>query len=454
MVTRFTAKPSSMFGVPTLATGFNNVSIPTNLSIPPVGIEDVDTSLFKLFNDVLKLAVKTKEGIKSVPVIFASGEKWAMLKRGRALRDKAGSLILPLITLGRTNIQQNPSDDQAGRGINQQTGELVIKRRLADDDRNYQNIINKTLMTNQENVAVDPDDLTLSNQITTERLQGDTYNDSAVISGGLLAGNNRNNVWEFITIPSPQFFTAIYDVTIWTSYTSQMNEILEGLISSFLPQGNAWRLETEKGYWFIATVDGNLYSPENNFDDMSGTERIIKYKFTVKVPGYILASRVPGANVPLRRTISNPDISFNLTTVDDMCSGGGIDDPFLGSDDPTLPLDVVASKRNDQRYDGKTRLYPNVGSLSPQDPALTKLYRGMPVAKYKRVTGIDRYGKPVNKFVRIKKINPYTGEMIFACLDIDGRSAGTVVVGESFFVIDQEGNLVVDSSGNAVVFSV
>jgi hypothetical protein len=190
-----------------------------------------------------------------------------------------------------------------------------------------------------------------------------------------------------------------------------MNQILECLVSSFLPQGNAWKLDTQKGYWFIATVDGNLFTPENNFDDMSQEERIIKYKFSVKVPGYILASSAPGVPIPIRRYVSSPSISFNIDTTGE---AEGVDDPFLGSDDPTLPLSDGSVRRRDQRETGQTRLYPNSEVTNPHDPALQSRARGTQPAKYRKIVGIDRSGKQVVKYVKIKKINSHTGEVVYS----------------------------------------
>lgn len=412
MATRFTAKPIDNFGVPPLATGFDNVSIPDNLVIPSVGIEDVDVALFNLFNNEMRLSVIEKTGIRSVPVIFASGEKWAMLKNGRGIRDKQNSLILPLIALGRTNIQQLPNDDISGRGINQQTGDIVIKRRLNPNDRTYQSLINRLLIKNQDNVAVNHSDA-LSTQLSTERTIGELQDDPTYSDGGLLASNLQNNVWEVITVPSPQFFTANYEVEIWVQYTEHMNQVMEGLITSFLPQGNAWRLETKKGYWFIATVDGNLYSAENNYEDMSFEERIIKYKFNVRVPAYILASKTPGAPVPIRRYVSNPEISFKIAESNNL-NISSMPDPYLGSDDPTLPISSVKSKRRDQREDGSTRLY----SDGSRDPALQALARGDQPSRYRKIKGVDRRGRTVDKYVRVKSVNSFNGESVLSATDL------------------------------------
>lgn len=421
MTTRYNASPQPAFGVAPLPTGYSRpASVPASFTIPPVGIEDVDRAIFKLFDTEIPLQVSdTDGGTKRVPIIFASGEKWALLRRGRPLRDKNKTLILPLITVMRNNLTQLPNEDIAGRGINQQVGEIVIRRRLADSDRSYQNLINRLFLRNQTNLAVNLDDGPIQDQLVTRRKIGELTDDPVIEDGGLLVSNRLDNVFETIVIPAPQFFTSTYEVTVWAQYTIQMNQIVENIISSFLPQGNAWKLDTQKGYWFIATVDGNLYTPETNFDDMSQEERMIKLKFNIKVPGYILTTSVPGAPVPIRRYVSSPVIQFETDVGTDITADTeGIEDPFLGADDPTLPLDDGKTRRRDQRVAGSTRLFPGSDNISPYDPARAALFRGTEPVRYRKIIGINKAGKRIEKFVRIKSVNRHTGEVIYAS-DVD-----------------------------------
>jgi len=303
---------------------------------------------------------KSNETMK-VPIIFAAGEKWAMLKKGRALRDRTGALILPLITIRRVGIEQNPITDVTGRGINQQTGELVIKRRLSTLDRNYQNLINKLGLNNQLNLSDQ------TNTLTTTRPTGENEFDPDVRQGALLAPKNGNNIWEVITIPSPQFFSATYEVTFWAQYTIHMNQMLEKLLVSFLPQGQAIQLDTPKGYWFIATVDGGNYTPEDNADDMSSEERILKYKFTIKVPAYIVAPSTPGIPQPVRRFVSAPSIGFEFANNENEELVNGFPtktNPYDGADDPTRGFSLDGSiqpreQRTVQQPENKIRIVKN-----------------------------------------------------------------------------------------------
>lgn len=417
MTTRFNVRSGG------LRSGYDNTNYSSELSIPSCGIEDIDRAIFHLFNNEIPLQVNAKDGLKKAKVIFASGEKWAVVKKKKEIRDKQGRLILPLITIGRTSVSQS-SDDITGRGINQQTGELRIVRRLSNSDRSYQNLINRLLIKNQLNVAVNPANgiEPLTGQLTTDRDIGDLTNIADIADGGFLAPAKDKNIWETITIPAPQFFTARYEVTFWTQYIHHMNELVELFIAAQLPQGNAYRIANPaKNYWFVATIDNNEYTPENNFDNMFEQERIIKYSFTVTVPGYILATSVPGAPVPVRRYVSQTAIDFQ-TDVGPIASPGQVDeaDPWLGADDPTLPFENDLPKRHlgiDQRRTGHRRL-DDRSAVNSNDPALRAFPRGTTPDRYMTVKTINPDGSSGLRRIKIKNVNKFSGESTFSAADL------------------------------------
>lgn len=419
MTTRYTANPQPRFKIPGLPSGYQTKSTPDDITIPSVGIVDVDKALFDLFNTEIPFAVDGHNtDIRRPPVVFYAGEKWALMKNKRALRDKNNTLILPLITGVRTSIVQDSTNDIAGRGINQQTGEIIVQRRLDKSDRGYQQLINRLLLKNQQNLAVDPSQGN-AGQLTTLREIGDLSQDGVIQQGGLLLPDRTNNIYETIVLPAPQFFTATYEITIWAQYSSHMTQLLEQLIASQLPQANCWRLDTQKGYWFVASVEGNQYTAENNTDDYSQSERILKYKFVITVPGYILASDVPGAPIPIKRYVSSPTISFQTSThADPVFEDNGINDPFLGADDPTLPLTAgdtrTLQKNRDLRNTESTLLYPGPGELNESDPAIQQLPRGTTPAQYQKITGTDSKGRTVVRYVRVKNVNRASGETVLA----------------------------------------
>ncbi len=384
MPTRFKTGAVKNYGQAPLQSGYENAYGSSDLFIPSCGLEDVDVALFNLFDKEIapQFGGTDSTPLSKTPVIFAAGEKWSMLKNGRPLRDRNGSLLLPLITIMRNEVSQDPSTDIAGRGINQQVGEIVIRRRLDKSDREYQNLINRILLPNQANVAVNKSIVGLDKQqVVTNSNIGDLSKDVDVLRGALLKPNLSNNVYETIVVPTPQFYTAKYQITIWAQYMQHTNQILERIITSFLPQGQNWKIETPKGYWFIASVDGGSYAMETNFDDMSQQERFLKYTFNVNVPAYFFASTVPGNPVPVKRYVSSPNIKFETLSAEFKTTDQGIYE--LGSDDPTLPLDQQKNIRKDQRTPGwrLQKTYPVSSDVNANDPALDSMPRGYKTIK-------------------------------------------------------------------------
>jgi hypothetical protein len=298
-------------------------------------------------------------------------------------------------------MNQNLSEDVAGRGANQQTGEFIVRRRLDKSDRNYQSLINRLLLPNQDNVSG-------GGALSTERETGQLSSTRHTIDGAYLDNDKTNNVWETIVVPTPQFYTVKYQVTVWTQYTQHANQIIEKIFTSLLPQGQCWRIDTSKGYWFVAKVEDGSLAMETNFEDMSQQERFIKHTFNVAVPAYFFASASPGSPVPIKRYVSSPTISFEPHAPEPMELLEGVQESsyVIGSDDPTLPLDLSKNNRRDQRSIGwrSQKIYPNVpvdGPTTPtqDDPASSTLRRGYSV-------------KIVNKTPR--------GETVYSGSSLDG----------------------------------
>jgi len=424
MATRFNTYAKTRFGVEPLPSGYDSDTLAEEFNIPSSTIEDVDRALLKLFNDQLNLQVDLNGEQRKIPVIFASGEKWAIAKTKGKLRDQNGSVILPLIAIGRTEVVQD-LQILSSMGINQQVGEIYVKRRLSKTDRNYQNLINRLMLRNQSNLAVSTD-AAQDFQVGTSRSIGDLSNDPTVIDGGLFVGDKSNNIYEIIVVPTPQFVLLKYEVMFWTQYTLHMNTIVQQVISSYLPQGGTcWRVETEKGYWYVAKVVSG-FSSENNFDDMSTKERIIKSNISIEIPAYLFVSSEPGQTVPIRRYVSAPIVDFNVVAPEsDISDTDTVEEPFLGVDDPTLPLNLTKNNRRDTRDDQRTLLYPSKDVVVPDDPALQNRPRGTPRSKWKKILIKDLQGNVKEKFVRVTS----QGESVLPD-DFD-------LSGVSFTVVDQ-----------------
>lgn len=387
MVTRYTI-PQPPPGTYQLPNGYSTDGTqPSDYTIPSCGIEDVDRAVFDLLDSEMPFSAErpaTNNGangavnIKKPTVIFATGERFAIVKKLKPVRDRNGALMLPAISIRRTAIEQT-YQDMSSRGMNQTTGELVIKRQLSSEDRNYQNIINKVAFKNQ------------NSSLTTRRATGEEANSESNLQGIVLDPKIGNNIIETISIPQPQFFTATYEVVFWTNFTEQMNYMIESFLAAQLPQGKYFKLVTKKGYWFMAHVDENIQS-QGNIDDFTETERILRYSFNLRVEAYILAGAGPGMPVPVKRFVSAPQFSFksfgevpeSKKQIEN--SEGETADRFLLSD---IELDPTAGKQ----------------------PSKTEQYL------LKRTVKNPITGKEVTRFVKIKNTNSKRGETVYSASD-------------------------------------
>lgn len=288
---------------------------PTDLEIPACTLEDVDRALFTLFDKEIPFTHKHKEGAKKIPVVFATGERFAILRRKEPLKDKTGALILPLISIMRTGITQNPS---MGMGTNQ-IAPSIIKRKLSPDDAEYQRLVNRHNFKNSDDLVSDLAKQTtaggsLPGRVATRR--HDTKEDVNTKKGDILSPVVGNNIFEIIEIPAPRYYVATYEVTFWAQYTAQMNEMLMTLMSMYQSGSQqAFRIETDKGYWFVAYA-GEQLSSGHNFDNFTDNERLVKYSLDITVPAYIVGSAFSGAENTLRKYVSAPQISFNTEFYD------------------------------------------------------------------------------------------------------------------------------------------
>lgn len=299
-----------------LPTGYEGQNVPDDFNIPPVGIEDVDRAMFELFDKQVPLYVTRKGKTEKVPVVFAAGERFAVRARKEPIRDENGQFVLPMMSISRKNISQDKMF-MNGRGMGIDTGDLVIKKRLHPNDRRYQNLLNKLGIKNQANVASKENYIDSSNRIGS--IPGSVASRREKINKStdeLLANKTGQNIFEIITMPFPEFFTATYEITVWAQFQQHMNQIIERIWANYNPNQKSFKLETPKGYWFVAYFEDEITN-EDNTDEFPNEERMIKETFRVNVPAYHIASRNDGDPVPFRSFLSAPQISFGIYSSDD-----------------------------------------------------------------------------------------------------------------------------------------
>jgi hypothetical protein len=396
------------YGRDKIDLGYEGSAVPEDLVIPSVGLEDVDRALFNLFDKDLPLIYRQKDGsTKKVPIIFATGERFAITRRKQPLRDKNGALILPLITIQRSGVAQEAQKIIEMGDI----GTIDVKRRLSEDDPIYQRVINSLGL---ESVGAP----------TTGSRRDSLDRPGRMAGGRLLEPNLGAGIYETISIPVPKFFTASYEITLWTQFMQHSNEILTTILSGYHNvRARSYRLETDSGYWFNATFDPDV-SSETTFDNMSDDERAIKHTLKASIPAFIVLPSSPGIPNGIRRTVSATQFSFGIINgmVDpeppgnfaDMRIDSRILDPIATVDGPEIQGSIgTSTDRQAERAAGGNQ---RVGSGIRENP--TTAVGGMESTSLRtrsttrRLTEDPITGKPMDVTVRVRRVSAAHGEEV------------------------------------------
>jgi hypothetical protein len=226
--------------------------------IKPVTIETVDQAAVDYFDKKLNVHVDTERGRSKVSVMYASGERWKLIRKNN-FRDENGTLILPIISVRRTDIDRTPGFG----GMAQEVPEITVSSVIHPKTSNVQNL----LRTRQENKHFPS--------------VSDPKASTAVVR-------------EYLTLPFPDFCTIYYEVSIWTQYQTQMNDILEKIFYKYehmdqfvMPVEYDGKLMKGNSYYFVGFREGNV-TPQSNVEDFTDQERIIKYAYAFKTPVYLI----------------------------------------------------------------------------------------------------------------------------------------------------------------------
>lgn len=292
----------------------NNVT--EDFDFPPINIEEIDRAIFNFFDKDINFGVTYNGKSSKVPVVFAAGERFALTRRKSPIRDKNNALILPIISIMRTGMDISPSQNNKGTAISfYYTQPYYIKRRLADQDRDYQNIVNKMGLKNQDNVtarghfidnSISPGSVARPSTFASRRnKKGLSYIDR--LPKGI-KDNIDDNIFEIIEVPYPDFISMTYNVTFWTQYVTQANQIIETLMSKFMPYKEAI-ITTANGYEVFISL-GDSINSDVNFENYTDDERVIKHSIDIVVSGYLLALDNELLGIPFRSYFSAPQIDF------------------------------------------------------------------------------------------------------------------------------------------------
>ena len=227
-----------------------------------IGLKEIDTAVNKHIRNIMKPKVKEQNEIISVPVLYGNEERWKSIKNRGTLRDKNGSIILPMIVIKRTSLGMNP--DMPLSFDNDVKGKFIsVVRSSSGWSKNNR------------------------------------YDRFSILTG-------QQPVQEFVKTGMPDFVTCSYSIVMMTSYIEQMNDL-----------NSLWieHLETYFGvptsYRFLSSLDGDI---SNEIEMESQGERMIKNEFTMTIKGYMIpefTDNVLGKTAELGRAYTPKKVSFS-----------------------------------------------------------------------------------------------------------------------------------------------
>lgn len=227
-------------------------------SFEPSSIETIDTAMFKYIDEVLNLHVITNKGDEKAKVLWLGAERAYQTKSNKELRDSAGKLVLPIMTLHRDSITKDPNFKTPFQAVgfehpDYKGGAITITKRIKQDKtRNFNNSD-----AQRQKRRADETGITITS----------------------------NDVFQEIIIPAPISISVMYTVTIRTEYQQQMNTLSQpfmvktGNINGFMIKHDNHRYEA------FMQPD---FSQNNNLTNLGEEERMFETKIQIKVLGYLI----------------------------------------------------------------------------------------------------------------------------------------------------------------------
>ena len=281
-----------------LPDNFDFAQLPTGssgktFSLQEVGmlsskIEDIDHAMMSWLKEDLELSTFTNEGSVKVPVLWQVPERAYQIKNRKDLRDDAGALKLPLVSLERTSITKDPERKGAfqaqiySKNKNGRTGRFVIAKRVVKDKtRNYAVASGTRTNTNAKQQRYYP------------RV-------------------NKKVVIQSLSIPIPIYVNINYKILLRSEYQQQMNDLMQpfvvrtGQINSFVMRRN--------GHLYEAFIEQD-FAHSNNVDNLAEDTRLFTSEINIRVLGYLIGEGESDDRPIVRVDENTVEITYPQETV-------------------------------------------------------------------------------------------------------------------------------------------
>jgi len=223
-----------------------------------IGLMDIDSTIMFYFNNVIKPKVLENGSLIKVPIMYANPERWNQVQKNGFLYDNKKQLVIPLIAFKRTSIEKDT--------------DMSVDKFNPQDPKLFYSFQKKYSSQNR-------------------------YDKFAVQQG-------LNKSKELYKVAVPDYVKLSYDFVVWTSYTEQMNTIVEKLVYS---EGAYWGEDGK--FKFRTQIDNYTDASEINVNQ----ERIIKTTFSVTLNGYLIPEEFNN-KVTTQKDFTPKRIIFGLDT--------------------------------------------------------------------------------------------------------------------------------------------
>ena len=227
-------------------------------------ITDVDYAITYELDQNFNFHVQQNGEQIKVPVIWDSQERWTWARQQRRLKSIKDKVLLPLIVINRTDVSDHPSHVTRPQitQLNHTGRTLSVRQRYSKNNRYDQ----------------------------------------------FTALQNRQPEREYYIAEIPQFLEVSYDVTVYTEYRWQMDEITD-MINYY--KNSHWGDDEGSVRIFYTKIDSI-----NEEVQMSDEARYVEASLSLSVDGYIVPDERQDGEPALQKERSPSSIEFEENVAD------------------------------------------------------------------------------------------------------------------------------------------
>ena len=201
------------------------------IELMPSTLETIDSAILEYVNEKLNISCYTNDGFKKVPVIWATTEKSYQIKKDPELRDPESTLILPMISVKRESVEQDPNF-KGGFQAHFPDGDLTkrvtipIARRIVQD--RSAEFLNNDLRKIFRGEQLREGSFGLQSYIDAFKTFGNTPNISNLTTSRLTAkpkSKNKKVIYQTMYAPIPVYMKMMYSIVLKSNYQSQMRMV-------------------------------------------------------------------------------------------------------------------------------------------------------------------------------------------------------------------------------------